>query len=57
MCPKNLKLSHAEGDDADCRGKYEAVNGDDRVCHWAVRLYRNGDQDEVEKPLDAILVG
>ena len=58
LSKQNLKLPHAEGEDAHDGGKYEtAVKGDVCGSLWAIGLHRHGDQDEEKKPLDTILVG
>ena len=54
---KNLKLSHAEGEDAGDGGKYEAaIEGDSGGGLWSIDFHSNGYGDEVEQPLYAKLV-
>ena len=54
---QNLKLSHAEGEDAGDGGKYEAAVKCDSSCGlWAIDFHSNGYSDEVEQPLYAKLV-
>ena len=49
-------MAPAEADDADGRGESEVVKGDARGCFRAIGFHSIGDQDEVEEPLDTILV-
>ena len=54
---KNLKLSNTEADDADGWGKLEVVKGNACASLWVIaHFHRSWNQDEVEQPLDAILV-
>ena len=54
---QNLKLPPAKGDDAEGGGYPEAGKGDAGHClRVIVGFHSSGDHDEVEEPLDGILV-
>ena len=57
MSKQNLKLSHAEGEDAADGGNDEAeAKGGAGGGIWAIGFNGNGNRDEVEEPLYAKLV-
>ena len=53
----NLKLSQAEGENADDGGKFEVVKGNACGCIRATCFHSEGNQYEVEHPLDTKLPG
>ena len=53
----NLKLPHAEGEDADSGGKPETIKSDVCGCFRVIfDFHGRSDEEEIKKPLNQILV-
>ena len=53
----NLKLPHAEGEDADSGGKPETIKSDACGCFRVIfDFHGRSDEEEIKKPLNQILV-